>query len=540
MASGIIRQAGLKRSLFILFVVAIAVGIGFRLTSLDRKLYWHDEVYTSIRAAGLRSIEIGQALFSDKLSTAPEILKFQQFNPDSTVWDTISSLAIEDPQHPPLYYLLARFWMQAFGSSIPVMRLLPVLISLLALPLMYGLALELFGSHLIALLSTAILALSPFDVLFAQIARQYSLLTVMVIASSFSLLRALRLRSQSSWAIYSVANAVGLYAHPFFCFTFVGHGVWMILGKIRQKSEVSGDRTPSTFNFQLSTFFGAIATALLLYSPWIVVLAGNYKRALSSTSWASGGTLDWLSASKVWLLSFTSISFDLFFGIDNPWSFILRMPIFLLTIAGIYIMSRRTDYGTWMFILTSILVPFLILFLPDLILGGRRSTVSRYLIPCYPGIQLAIAYLFGTFLSDLDHRWKSYWQSLLVILFAGSIASCAVSAASNTWWSNIPSYFNAETAKFLNSRPNPILIADEGNGTNLGDVISLSYMLDANVKLLLLKQPEIPEALSPDLSKNFSDQFVFRPGKIRQYFNSQRQTLKIVDGTGGDLWEITE
>jgi len=121
-----------------------------------------------------------------------------------------------------------------------------------------------------------------------------------------------------------------------------------------------------------------------------------------------------------------------------------------------------------------------------------------------------------------------------VTLFACSIASCTVSAISNTWWSNVPSYFNAETARIINSKPNPVMIADEGNGTNLGDVISLAHLLRSEVKLLLLK-PQIPDSIV----QSFANQFVFRPsGKIRQAILARQLNLEVVDGTGGDLWRI--
>jgi len=526
------QRGWLDRSIVIFLIMAIAVGIGFRLTSLDRKLYWHDEVYTSFRAAGYTGAEISQEIFSDRLLLPSDLLKFQQFKPDSTPWDTIDSLAIEDPQHPPLYYLISRLWMQLFGSAIPIMRLLPALISLLALPFMYGLAFELFGSHLIALLATAFLALSPFDILFAQIARQYSLLTVSTIASSFYLLRAIGSRSTSSWMIYSLASAIGLYTHPFFGFTLIGHGVTIIVDRfILTKRKTQDDVIPDPP--LLIPFLGSIVGALMLYSPWLIVIGGNYKRALSSTSWAAVGT-DWFMAAKLWLLSFTSLFLDLDFGFDNFWTFGARLPIFLLVVMGIYAICRRTRPLVWVFVLSSILVPFLMLFLPDLFLGGRRSTVSRYLIGCYPGIQLSIAYLIGIHLGNLDRSWQLVWKSVLVTLFACSIASCTVSAISNTWWSNVPSYFNAETARIINSKPNAVMIADEGNGTNLGDVISLAHLLRPEVKLLLLK-PQIPDSIV----QSFADQFVFRPsGKIRQAILARQLNLEVVDGTGGDLWRI--
>ena len=187
-------------ALTLFLIVAILFGITFRLVTLDQKVYWHDEAHTTLRAAGYRGDEVlEEFFFRNQLISPGELLKYQQMKPGSTPLDTLNSLAIEDPQHSPLYFLFARGWMLMFGSSIVASRLLPVLMSLISLPLIYLLAWELFQSSLTALLATALLALSPIEILFAQTARQYSLLTLMVILSSYALLKAVRWRDPLTW-----------------------------------------------------------------------------------------------------------------------------------------------------------------------------------------------------------------------------------------------------------------------------------------------------------------------------------------------------
>jgi uncharacterized membrane protein len=539
-----------RHLLLIILVGAIAIGVGFRLNGLGHKLYWHDEVYTSLRSAGYNGLEMGTQMFSDREWQPEELLKFQRLKPGSNFGDTIASLAKEDPQHPPLYYLISRFWMQSFGSDVATMRLLAVLISLVSLPLIYGLAFELFSSRLIALISVALLALSPFDVLFAQIARQYSLLTVATIASSFCILRAMRLRNVTSWVIYAVVNAIGLYTHPFFSFTAIAHGVYLLLlqfglpHRLRVKMQAKSiDRNLQVELLKPQNFFFKYVLAnigsLLLYTPWILVLAGNYQRALSSTNWATGAT-DWLVNGKLWMLSFTALFLDLDVGFDSVWTYVIRLPILLVILAGIWALCRQTQRQTWLFVWTAILVPFLMLVLPDLILGGRRSSVSRYLISSFPGIQLAVAYLLGSNLmrSPVAHIPQILWRSLLVGLFTCSIASCSVSAIADTWWSNIPSYFNAETARLVNQRTKPLLIVDEGDdGTMLGDLISLSYLLEDKVRLELLSKSGLPKLPAAN-SKTYSDLLLFRPsGRLRAYFQSLGRNLEVISGAGG-LWKV--
>ncbi|MBD1884839.1 glycosyltransferase family 39 protein [Microcoleus vaginatus] len=508
-----------SRWLMNLLAIGILLGIGFRFFEIDRKLYWHDEAYTSIRAAGFTRQEIDDELFQNRIVPAPELQKYQRIKPGSTEADTIRSLALEDPQHPPLYFLRARWWMQQFGSSITASRSLPAILSLLSLPLMYALAQELFASNLAALLATALLALSPFDILFAQTARQYSLLTGTVIGGSWLLLRAVRLRGWQDWACYSLAIVVGFYTHPFFSLTLIGHGVfiityWLFVKKTKLPGHVTN-----------SQFFLAVTAALILYLPWIYVLATNLGRASATTDWTRVSP-GWLYLVKLWTLSFTALFFDFDFGFDNIWTYLLRLPFLLLIAAALYTICRRVSTSTWLFIVTSILVPFLILALPDLILGGKRSAVSRYLISCFPGVQLAVAYLLA---SNVKTQQR-LWQVILALVFTASVASCTVSAFSDTWWSKDLSYFNAEVAKIINkevianrSIKDTIVISDRGNDfTNMGDLLSLSYLLDKEVRLMLLSQ-------SPDMEmlNKYSAPLVFRPSeKLRSALKQNQRRLE--------------
>ncbi|HLO47266.1 MAG TPA: glycosyltransferase family 39 protein [Kamptonema sp.] len=513
--------------LFILLAIAIIIGVSFRGFQLERKVYWHDEVYTSMRAAGYTRQEIDRELFQNRFIAAPELQKYQKVKPGSTAADTINSLAIEDPQHPPFYFLIARFWMQQFGSSRTASRSLPALLSLLSLPLIYGLAWELFASHWAALFATTFLALSPFDILFAQTARQYSLLAVTVIGSSWLLLRAIRLQIVKNWGFYALAIALGFYTHPFFSLTLIGQGAFIIC----HKNFISNQTT-------ISKFFLAITAALILYTPWIFVLINNFKRAADTTAWTQiFPGFSYLL--KLWLLSFTALFIDFDFGFNSVGTYLLRLPFLLLIIVALYKVYRRTSRSTSLFILTSIFVPFLILALPDIILGGKRSAVSRYLVSCFPGIQLAVAYLLATKIQT--HQW--FWRLVLVALLTSSIASCTVSAFSDTWWSKDLSYYNAEVAKIINKNEtnatvattSTIVISDHGNDfTNMGDFISLSYLFDKNVQLLLMS-----DSPNFDLLKSNTEFFVFRPSeKLRSAIIEQKQGRleSILDYA--ELWKL--
>ena len=110
-------------------IIVFIIGIFFRFANLDRKVYWYDEVFTSVSISGYTGAEIVQSeQLSQRVVEASGLQKYQQIKPETSVINTIRRLALEDPHHPPLYYGIARFWGQWFGTSISAIRSLPALI----------------------------------------------------------------------------------------------------------------------------------------------------------------------------------------------------------------------------------------------------------------------------------------------------------------------------------------------------------------------------------------------------------------------------
>jgi uncharacterized membrane protein len=530
----------ISTGLRILLTIVIILGVAFRFINIDRKVYWHDEVYTSMRAAGYTRGGIDQELFQNKLMAAPSLQKFQQIKPGSTVKDTIDSLKTEDPQHPPLYFLMARFWMQNFGGSVTASRLLPAILSLASLPLMYKLAIELFCSQRVAWMATALIAISPFDILFSQTARQYGLLTTLVIGSSLALLRALRGARKGSlrhstwknWLIYGLSVAFGLYTHPFFALTLIGHGVFIFMGR-RNVQTARWIVPPVVKGINRWVGFGsAIVLALVLYIPWIQVLFTNAQRTSDTTDWARiPQPFSYLA--KLWTLSFTSLFVDLDFGFDTPLTFWVRVPFVLLILGAFYWIYRRTPRRTWLFIFTSIFVPFLLLALPDLIVGGKRSAVSRYLISCYPAIQLAVAYLLAMGLAT----GKAFWRGAVAIVLTASVISCGTSAMAQSWWNKDLSYDNATVANLINAEADkkPVLVSDIGDDfTNTGDLISLSFRLKDNVRLFLMSRPPNFDAIAQE-----PEVLLFRPSNVMRAAIAQKGWRLQVVSQSGRLWRLS-
>ena len=132
MNSKSIKNGRLHRTwLKTLIVVILITGIFFRFTNLDRKVYSFDESITSLRISGYTWTEMVQQDFQGKTISVEDLQrKYQQINPEKSWLDTVKGLATEEPQLPPLYFILARFWVQWFGPEVATVRSLSAWMSL--------------------------------------------------------------------------------------------------------------------------------------------------------------------------------------------------------------------------------------------------------------------------------------------------------------------------------------------------------------------------------------------------------------------------
>lgn len=504
--------AGLK----FFITTLIILGLFFRFSNLDKKVFWGDEAITFLRISGYTQAEVVQQVLTGQVIQNEDLNKYRRINPDKSFRDTVNSLAVEDYQHPPLYYVMARLWVQWFSNSVVATRHFSAFISLFAFPCIYWLCLELFESPLVGWVAVALIAISPFHVVYAQEAREYSLWTLTILLSSASLLWAIRLKTKLSWGIYAATVALGLYSLPLSGLVTVGHGIYTIV--------IEKFRLSKTFSaYLLSSLAGFLA-----YVPWILVGIANLQQVDNTLGWTAD-KLPLLSLINSWVINFIHIFFDfLEAGTYFPTLKIPSFPleryqispvfIFFLALAGlvlysIYFLCNQTSKKAWLFVLTLMGTTGLALILPDLILGGQRSSIPRYAIPCYLGIQLAVAYLLATKIIFIStHLWKQkLWQLITVLLVSGGVLSCSISSQAEAWWNKYGDYPNPWIAHFINNQTITPLIISSSNFVEIGRILSLSYLLAPEVKLQLVVDSKIPK-----IPNNFSRVFLFNSPETLQ------------------------
>jgi len=255
-----------------LIIVLLVLGIFFRFVNLDRKIYWMDEVYTSLRISGYTETEVAYQLLEGHILSLQDLHKYQRINSANSVVNTVKGLATEEPQLSPLYFILVRYWAQIFGDSVAAVRSFSAFLSLLIFPCIYWLCLELFESSLVGWLACALLAVSPFQLVYAQEARQYSLWTVAILLSSASLLGAMRVNTWRSWGIYALTVTLGFYSHLFFVLVATAQAIYVFV--------INNCRWSKT----LRAYCLSSLVAIIAFFPWIVVILTNYQQALTMTA----------------------------------------------------------------------------------------------------------------------------------------------------------------------------------------------------------------------------------------------------------------
>jgi mannosyltransferase len=114
-----------------------------------------------------------------------------------------------------LYYVLLRLWLHV-GTTEFVIRLLSVLFGILTIPVVYFLALRLFG-RIQAAGAALLLALHPFHVALSQTARGYSLVVLLISLSSLFFLRTLASPNALNGSFYALLSALAIYSQFFAC-----------------------------------------------------------------------------------------------------------------------------------------------------------------------------------------------------------------------------------------------------------------------------------------------------------------------------------
>ncbi|MEH2150729.1 glycosyltransferase family 39 protein [Nostoc sp.] len=516
-----------KSWLRFLIITLLVMGVLFRVVNIDKKLYWGDEVFSSLRMSGYTQLEMKEQLNNGRLLTIEDLQKYQYPNSKKTAIDTINGILVEDSQILPLYILLTRFWVELFGNSITVIRSFSVFLSLLSLPCFYWLCLELFESSLVGWIAVGLVAVSPIHIVYSQEARSYSLGILAILISSIALLRAMRLKTKVSWCIYAVTLPLGFYAHLFFSLVIFAQGIYVVVIERFRLSK-------TLISYLLSSFAGFIT-----FVPWIWIIITHPQ--VEAVAWTNAKQTLFASAAR-WAGIFSRTFIDLGISPSDPGKLKIILIPFILIILGlisysIYVLCRRTPKEVWLFVVSLIAAVGLPLLITDFVFHKRYAT-SRYTLPSVLGIQLAVAYLFSTKIAPISTKaWqKTLWSLVVFIVIMGEVISCTIHSQANIWWNQFPEKYQEyhRIANIINQSNKPLLISDDNN--LLPPIQILGHLVDPKVRFQIVEKNQLPK-----ITNGFSDifLFLFEPSDflkagVEKVYNSKLQQVNAF------LWKITK
>lgn len=165
--------------------------------------------------------------------------------------------------HPPLYFSLLWIWIRVFGSSEAVVRFPSVVLSLISIGLTWRLGQRLGLGRPVLIMASAIMAVTPAQIHFAQEARMYALFTVLV---QVALLAALDRR----WWLYCLAVSLSLWTHNY---GLVFAAVLAVVSGVCMVIECRENNIPVVFSKPSTLWLAANAVALASWLPWLTSLA---------------------------------------------------------------------------------------------------------------------------------------------------------------------------------------------------------------------------------------------------------------------------
>ncbi len=369
----------------LVFVLVLAFGL--RLSGLGFESLWLDECYqTLIEVYGHQAPDF--AAISDK----PYLFQYTDLVDTEGLLKNFSKV---DTVCPPLYAVLLNSWLHLFGGSDIAIRFLSCLTSILGVAAVYVVSRSIFNSQT-ALLASLIMAVSPFDIAYAQEARMYSLAELAAVVSFGSLIIICRWQS-SKWpflplAFYVIATWALVNSHYTALFIALAGGLWGLVEIVRQR------------NLRLLlTLMSGWLTVALLWVPWLSFFftAASIRK----------GSL-YVTREFSWSWPF----YALFFKLPVNWlSYICGrrvavIPLYATAASFLLLALRKTlakseHLNSFLALWFWVLVPALGIWFTDVLQNNRIIEVSRYLIGTAPAIYM----LCGAGLACVTKRYKLWF-----------------------------------------------------------------------------------------------------------------------------------
>jgi len=305
--------------------------------------------------------------------------------------------------HPPLYYILLRFWYYLFGDSLFSLRGFSVACGVGAIILGYYLVQKYFASRTAAILSALFLATNFFLIQgVGSEARMYTLGVLLALAAAGSLMEALRSpeNSKKTWAWYiafGVFSAAMVYTHYYLAFTVIALGIYALVYELKNNGLQWRRYLP---------FLSSIILAGVLFLPWL-------KTFLFQLRQVQGGY--WIPPLDRW--SIPSTFWDITLGVhsDKVPNELLWVLITVFSAMLFFSALRRIKFPEKWLLIMSVLAPFAGAIAFFIISRLQGSASSVFLVRYFAFAGVFYALILGLWLATWRSR-KAAWVIAVIVV----------------------------------------------------------------------------------------------------------------------------
>ena len=486
-----------QRVLFFTSLLALAAGVFFHFCQIDSKVYWVDEVYSSLRIIGETEGDIKPRLkaHAGEIRTLGDLRSEYKINEEGGFSSTLHSLYVDDPHHCPLYYLMSRVWAKITEPSPYQLRLFSVLLSLLAIPTMLWLCFE-FGLALTpALFITALLSLSPLLIIYAQQAREYGFWCAVLLAWTAALIRACKTNSFKAWSAYALLTCVAPYTYLFSAIVIPCHALYIW---VKFKTPLQ------------PRYIGATLLGLLGFAPWGWVVISKTGQVVEANYWSIDRQLPLTDYVQLLFLNITRPFLDMGLTVSSRLSeqgalFGLSFLVLLIIFYSLWSFRRRHPSPEGLLLIALVLFMLAGFLLLDLLKASRTATVPRYMmmswtslifivgLSIYLWMQRIHSDIFDAPLAKFSGRAQHALQQVQLMMiiapfvFGGMSLFYLFGKDRHAIWTTHPKEM-VESINILKSQPEALLVTSFPG--NLIQWTSMAYALPPERQWLAVMNPE--------------------------------------------------
>lgn len=486
-----------------LLVLIVLVALGLRVHRLGAASLWIDEFNSLFASTGRATPDVIPHVAGRIDSAASVLTSLEGAPPWWNAWKPSHGSRHGNP-HPPLYALAQRLWREAFGDSEVALRSLSVVASIVALLLVYDIGRVRHGPT-VGLWAAFLMAVAPFQVLYAQEARGYALALAFVVASAASLVR-IETRGASLPRLVTLGGCTlaAAFSHYFAIGALAASGCYALLRL-----------PPRSRNRVLGTLVLAGLLFVAAWGPFFYFLHGHAAQGFPAYVEPRTGhlsrTVHRLAAGPIVHLVGNRME-----SAPSPWAW--------LVIAATLPLVRRRDLTLWLLWEAGALG---LVASHDLLNATKQLGIIRFTLFASPATYLLVA-------SACADRGRRLRHAVPALASAAALAN--LGPAYDQSWK--PAWRELGQAVDLLVQRDDVLILDHPHRTYM--LRALAYYADLGRSFVVVPGSDLPESVRTEMADRRGAWLVAAaPSSVRRLPTWEVAELVFDAGPGGPaLWRL--